>query len=75
MRGGSTWTRLITSQNATAPKHRPRHGWKRGRLITSQNATAPKHLQGLPGFLGGLITSQNATAPKQKLAYAIRNAV
>ena len=57
--------RLITSQNATAPKHIPSvHKWLVC-LITSQNATAPKQLRLWNPCQGGLITSQNATAPKR----------
>ena len=57
--------RLITSQNATAPKQGRERPQEPPRLITSQNATAPKRTSLEPCTSESLITSQNATAPKQ----------
>ena len=60
--------RLITSQNATAPKLQEFPDYETKRLITSQNATAPKPIDRQPKYRPGLITSQNATAPKLRSA-------
>ena len=58
--------RLITSQNATAPKQVTGRFAKMGCLITSQNATAPKPEAMARDLVRRLITSQNATAPKPR---------
>ena len=55
---------MITSQDATAPKHLLRGVKRLAGLITSQDATAPKPLGLGLAPPGGLITSQDATAPK-----------
>ena len=57
-------SRLVTSQNVTAPKHDFAEPQERVSLVTSQNITAPKlGFQPVEG-MAGLVTSQNVTAPK-----------